>query len=330
MAKFNDIVLVSLCLLLARVRCWSCYADNCYMRSSTTMNWMEAVSYCGYKSSTIASIHSASENNYINFNVCGTFSGTKCWIGLTDSSHEGKFSWVDGSAVNYHMWLSGQPDNYDNEDWVEMWWDGYWNDGLWTNENHAICMKPNPTPSPTREPSYQWPTCQPTTMVPTKPPSANPTTQTPTKNPTMLPTLRPTTQPPSHSPTIVPSSGPTAVPSIDPTSYPSVSPLSPTSFPSDPPSLQPTASPSVAPTILPSVATSLLPSTQPTTLSPTIYPSEFPTSSPTENSAYTTAEYCIESVKLHFAFIVVGGCLTICALCIFMKRRLDSSGEENL
>jgi len=116
MAKFNDIVIISLSLLCARVRCWSCYADNCYMRSDTTMNWVKAVSYCGYMSSTMASIHSASENNYISDSVCGTSSGTKCWMGLTDSWFEGTYNWVDVTVVDYYNWLNGQPDNYNNED----------------------------------------------------------------------------------------------------------------------------------------------------------------------------------------------------------------------
>merc|ERR1719397_587374 len=125
-------------------------------------------------------------------------------------------------------------------------------------------MKPRPTPSPTREPSYPWPTCQPTTMVPTKQPS---------------------------------------------------------SIPSDSPSLQPTALPSVSPTISPSVAPSSLPSTQPTTVSPTMYPSESPPTSPTASPTYPNAEYCIEKVKLHFASAVLAGCIAICTLGIFIKRR---------
>merc|ERR1719285_42193 len=307
-------------------------------------------------SSTIVSIHSYTENYYVSLE-CGS---NDCWIGLTDSFYEGRFRWVDGTSLDYTRWDSLEPNNYNGvEDMAHMIKTGYWNDHQWENSFYVICMKQNPTPSPTREPSYQWPTCRPTTLVPTKPPSPYPTTEMPTNGPTRMPTVRPTyfptvlpsvrptyfpsvlpsleptyspsvlptfgpTHSPSHSPTYGPSRGPTPVPSIGPTSYPSVSPsMSPTSYPSDLPSLRPTTSPSVAPTFLPSVSPSSLPSVQPTTLSPTMYPSEPPTSPPTASPTFPIAQYCIERVKVHVAFILLAGFLiiTICALFISLSRR---------
>jgi len=343
--NINNKLIIILSIFCARGLCWSCYSRTCYYRSTRTMDWRTGISYCGQIYSTIASIHSYSENRYINYNVCGR--SNRCWIGFNDMYSEGSYRWVDGTSVDYTRWDSGQPDDYNGEDVIEMYEDGTWNDASWGSSKYVICMKPAPTPSPTREPSYPWPTCQPTTLVPTTPPSAYPTTQSPTNGPTMLPTLRPTylpsalpsleptyspsvmptfgpTHSPSHSPTFVPSRGPTVVPSIGPTPYPSVSPSkSPTSFPSDLPSLRPTNFPSVVPTFSPSVAPSSLPSFQPTTLSPTMYPSESPTFSPTSSPTYPIAQYCVERVKLHVAFLVVACCqiITICALCISILRR---------
>jgi len=295
MVKFNDTVIICLCFFCARVWCWTCYSDNCYQRSTEKMSWSTGVSYCSYSGSIMASLHSHSENEYVRNSVC---KGQECWIGLTDKYKEGKFSWVDGTPVNYQNWNSGEPNNGDGrgEDVVLMRPDGKWNDGKDYDLLYIACMKPRPTPSPTREPSYPWPTCQPTTLVPTQPPSPYPTTTGPTMMPTLQPTYRPSvlpsseptqspsdlpsleptyspsvlptfgpTHPPSHSPTIVPSSGPTTVPSIDPTPYPSVLP---TFGPTHPPSHSPTIVPSRGPTTVPSI-------------DPTPYPSVVPTSGPT-------------------------------------------------
>ena len=41
------------------------------------------------------------------------------WIGLTDAAIEGKFVWNStGQATTYSYWSSGQPDNYNNEDFA--------------------------------------------------------------------------------------------------------------------------------------------------------------------------------------------------------------------
>jgi len=380
MVKLNDTVMICLCFFSARVLGWSCYLDNCYYLSGSKMNWQTGVSYCGYIGGMIASIHSHAENQWLHHSLCGK--NRNCWIGLNDKYYEGRFRWADGSTVDYTRWDPGQPDNHNNaEHMVHLKWHGTWKDEYEGNLHHVICMKPRVTPSPTREPSYPWPTCQPTTMVPTEPPSPYPTTNDPTILPTLQPTYRPSispslepthppsvlpslkptyspsdfpssgpTHPPSHSPTTVPSSGPTAVPSNDPTPYPSVLPtsgpthppshpptlvpssrptpvpsidptyppispsLSPTSFPSDPPSLQPTVLPSAPPTNSPSVAPSSLPSTQPTTQAPTMW-SKSPTT-PT----YPNQGYCIDKVKLHYASIVLAGCIAICTLYIILLR----------
>jgi len=340
-------LIITLSIFSIRGLSWKCNLGYCYYRSPTEMLWIQGVGYCGHIYSTIASIHSYSANWYINNYVCGT--SEYCWIGLTDQYSEGTYRWTDGTSVDYTRWDSGEPNDWKGaEDATAIQGNGYWNDDtIADSKAYVICMKPGPTPSPTREPSNPWPTCQPTTLVPTTKPSPYPTTQAPTNGPTMLPTVRPTyfpsilpslrptyspsvlpsigpTHSPSHFPTLEPSRGPSTVPSSGPTSFPSVSPsMSPTVLPSYLPSVRPTTSPSVAPTVSPSIAPSLLPSVQPTTLSPTMYPSQSPTSSPTVSPTFPIAQYCIERVKLHITFIVLVACqiITICALLLSILLR---------
>ena len=50
------------------------------------------------------------------------------WIGL--SKRESGFGWTDGSALAYINWAAGEPNNWEGsqEDCVEMFSNGYWND----------------------------------------------------------------------------------------------------------------------------------------------------------------------------------------------------------
>lgn len=40
------------------------------------------------------------------------------WIGATDEITEGEFKWVTGETFSYTNWISGQPNNSGNEDYV--------------------------------------------------------------------------------------------------------------------------------------------------------------------------------------------------------------------
>ena len=132
----------------------------------TPMPHSQAKEYCRQKYDDLASIHNAEENRRVmlecrkkvgklpkDYAKKGLPHG--CWIGLTDQFREGRYSWTDGSPVDYMNWLPGQPDNYvmrgskaqhgvaGDEDVVEM--DlrtftggiGKWNDNIEAGNNHA-------------------------------------------------------------------------------------------------------------------------------------------------------------------------------------------------
>jgi gliding motility-associated-like protein len=76
----------------------------------------------------LISVQSASENNCIvtELNNNG-FSGV-IWIGFNDGASEGSFVWYDQSPVVYTNWSGGEPNNSGDEDCVQIYPNGMWND----------------------------------------------------------------------------------------------------------------------------------------------------------------------------------------------------------
>jgi hypothetical protein len=84
----------------------------------------------------LATIRSADEQAWL-FSTFGPYvhgSGNGLWIGLTDANHEGEFTWVNGSPVNYTNWSPGEPSGrIPTESYVEIFGPddiraGGWND----------------------------------------------------------------------------------------------------------------------------------------------------------------------------------------------------------
>jgi len=91
-----------------------CYKNFCYFKGSA-MKWVDAKSYCKLMGGHLTSIHSKTENDVVA-SVCKGV----CYIGFTDEVVENDFKWLDGSAVSYTNWFEREPNNYHNEDAVEL------------------------------------------------------------------------------------------------------------------------------------------------------------------------------------------------------------------
>ncbi len=95
-----------------------------YYCSYARVNWKKAERLAREAGGYLASIASEEENDFISRRLIERHA----YIGLTDESEEGQFEWLDGSPLSYTNWKTGEPNNENNEDVVEMNTQGYWFD----------------------------------------------------------------------------------------------------------------------------------------------------------------------------------------------------------
>ncbi|MBI1205753.1 MAG: hypothetical protein GC191_00535 [Azospirillum sp.] len=106
------------------------YYQYYVMTAGTAIDWSGAEAFAegsSYKgvSGHLSTITSASENALVK----NLASQGDIWLGATDSAAEGSFVWVTGETFSYTNWSSGQPDNFNNEDYLGMYRNsGKWND----------------------------------------------------------------------------------------------------------------------------------------------------------------------------------------------------------
>ena len=97
-----------------------------FVHVDQAMYYEDARAHCRANYNDLASIHSSTENAEVDALCPG-----RCWIGGSDETREGTWTWSDGTVWDYENWDSGQPDNWwatNGEDLLEMYSDGTWND----------------------------------------------------------------------------------------------------------------------------------------------------------------------------------------------------------
>lgn len=90
-------------------------------------SWTEAEGNAVKLGGHLVAINSKAEQDFIKANFVDTV-GPTLWIGATDQVQEGSFKWTTGEALSYTNWSSGEPNNLGNEDYVQTYADGTWND----------------------------------------------------------------------------------------------------------------------------------------------------------------------------------------------------------
>ncbi|KAL5014879.1 hypothetical protein ScPMuIL_009149 [Solemya velum] len=132
-------------------------SDSCYFFSGKEKTFAKAEARCADKApsygSHLVQIDNAGENQMI----AGAITKTS-WIGAHLVS--GSWEWVgSGVAVTYNNWHSNEPnDHKDDEDCVQIYTDGFWNDQRCSKTIHYICEASLEASTPKtfriRKPSY--------------------------------------------------------------------------------------------------------------------------------------------------------------------------------
>jgi len=106
------------------------------------MDWYSGRSYCTDINSTMVSIHSYAENEFIRNEVCNHL----CWIGLTDTASEGSFRWIDGTPLDYTNWQTNSPNDYNSdEDMAHIRDTGLWDNRNAYGKSRVVCMRDSTT-----------------------------------------------------------------------------------------------------------------------------------------------------------------------------------------
>ncbi|XP_078697755.1 alpha-N-acetylgalactosamine-specific lectin-like [Branchiostoma floridae x Branchiostoma belcheri] len=107
---------------------YTMYRGICYKAFNTLKNFSEAAAACREDGGTLAMPRDAETNAFLVPLYESVRHGWLFWIGLHDQREEGRFEWVDGSALGpYNSWGTGQPDgNWSGEDCVYL--KDKWND----------------------------------------------------------------------------------------------------------------------------------------------------------------------------------------------------------
>ena len=95
-----------------------------YYLSNYATDWNQAVNFLNQYGGQLVSINTAAEQAFINsFGI-----SQNAWIGGSDAITEGIWILPDGTTMTFSNWASGEPNNFNNEDYIEFYTTGQWND----------------------------------------------------------------------------------------------------------------------------------------------------------------------------------------------------------
>ncbi len=100
-----------------------------YFYNPQNLSGSAAQNFAQNLGANLVSIQSGAENTCIGSSLVANSLNDYVFIGLTDETLEGTFVWLDDEPLGYSNWASGEPnDNGGDEDCVQIFPDGSWND----------------------------------------------------------------------------------------------------------------------------------------------------------------------------------------------------------
>jgi hypothetical protein len=107
---------------------WVLYGGSCYLirpafnSGSTSGTWDQCNAYCtaSYQGATMFCVNNAVENDWIY----PQYGSDRYWIGYTDMPPYGggkgtkQYGWITGCSSTYTNWLSGEPNDFNGQDYA--------------------------------------------------------------------------------------------------------------------------------------------------------------------------------------------------------------------
>lgn len=105
-------------------------SDDCslYFLNPQSMTGSAAQTFAQNLGGNLISVQSAAENSCIISAINSIGQSGIIWIGFSDEVNEGNFVWYDQAPVTYTNWAPGEPNQSGNEDCVQIYANGQWND----------------------------------------------------------------------------------------------------------------------------------------------------------------------------------------------------------
>lgn len=124
-----------------------------YFLNPQPMTGSQAQTFAESLGANLVSVQSATENAAIVTALSNQgYAGQLIWIGFSDEVTEGNFTWYDGSPIVYTNWAPGEPNNAGDEDCVQIYADGGWNDLSCFSGNSMSIIEVNICPQVTVTP----------------------------------------------------------------------------------------------------------------------------------------------------------------------------------
>ncbi|XP_077310074.1 pulmonary surfactant-associated protein D-like isoform X2 [Lithobates pipiens] len=111
-----------------------------FVATARKENYAIAQNICKEVGGSLATPRNAEENSVLHGIISTNGGSSAAFLDITDSQVEGTFMYSTGEQVIFTNWSRGQPDDYkNNEDCVNMYNNGYWNDVSCSSKHLVIC-----------------------------------------------------------------------------------------------------------------------------------------------------------------------------------------------
>jgi hypothetical protein len=115
--------------------------NHAYQRVDTLATWDAAKTACAGLGAHLATVTSQTENDWISNNI---LDGKHPWLGGTDTTQEGTWSWITGEQWNYTNWNWGEPNGGNTDNCLHYYAPYVWNDAGCEGGTPYICEWDSP------------------------------------------------------------------------------------------------------------------------------------------------------------------------------------------